>query len=174
MKQHRTTFMKNIKHILAIMSFAVLCWLSLKYPGNHILSAIGTLLFATLIFNFLVRKRIHFKSYFLNKYNFSVSTHFSKSQTEISSELMYEKMLEVLRDSNYKIQDSNAVEKSIFVTTPMSFKSWGENIYIDIEESKIGKTVIHITSAALQVYAWGKNEQNFDKLITEIEESLIV
>ena len=56
----------------------------------------------------------------------------------------------------------------------MSFKSWGENIYIDIEEREPGKTKINIISTALQVYTWGKNEQNFDKMVLEIEDSLIV
>ena len=87
---------------------------------------------------------------------------------------MYEKMLEVVRDLNYQVQNSNLLKKSIFITTPISFKSWGENIYIDIDETNSGKSIINITSASLQVYSWGKNKQNFDKLILEIEESLII
>jgi hypothetical protein len=50
----------------------------------------------------------------------------------------------------------------------------GENIYIDINESNLGKSTIKITSLALQVYSWSKNQQNFEKLILEIEESLII
>ena len=41
----------------------------------------------------------------------------------------------------------------------------GENIYIEINESNLGKSTIKITSVALQVYSWGKNQQNFEKLI---------
>jgi hypothetical protein len=103
-----------------------------------------------------------------------VSTQFSNQNTEISPGLMYEKMLEVVQDSNYRERDSNPLKKSIFLTTPISLKSWGGNIYIDINESNLGKSTIKITSVALQVYSWGKNQQNFEKLILEIEESLII
>ena len=99
MKQHQTTFMKNIKHILAVIVIILISWLNIKYIDGPILIIVGSLLSAALLFNFSIRKELQFKSYFLNKYNFLVSTHFSKSQTEISSELMYEKMLEVLQDS---------------------------------------------------------------------------
>tara|TARA_B110000285_G_scaffold230011_1_gene295817 strand:- start:2540 stop:2731 length:192 start_codon:yes stop_codon:yes gene_type:complete len=63
------------------------------------------------------------------------------------------------------------LKRSIFATTPISLKSWGENIYIDIDDSSLGKSTIKITSVALQIYLWGKNQQNFEKLILEIEES---
>ena len=108
----------------------------------------------------------------MSNWNFLTATHTSSSETNISSGLMFEKMLEVLVGSNYKVQYSDKDKKEIFVTTTMSFKSWGENIYI--EEREPGKTKINIISTALQVYTWGKNEQNFDKMVLEIEDSLIV
>ena len=166
--------MKNIKHILAITSIVVISWLNIKYPNSHTLIVVGGFLTVVLIFNYSIRKKIRYKSYFLNPWNFLVSAQFSNQNTEISSELMYEKMLEVVRDLNYQVQNSNLLKKSIFITTPISFKSWGENIYIDIDETNSGKSIINITSASLQVYSWGKNKQNFDKLILEIEESLII
>lgn len=166
--------MKNIKYFLAIISIVLISWLNIKFPNSRIPMVVGAFLTVVLIFNFSIRKRIQFKSYFLNPWNFLVSTQFSNQNTEISPGLMYEKMLEVVRDSNYKVRDSNPLKKSIFLTTPISLKSWGENIYIDINESNLGKSTIKITSVALQVYSWGKNQQNFEKLILEIEESLII
>ena len=56
----------------------------------------------------------------------------------------------------------------------MSFKSWGENIYIDFQEDD-GKTIMNFCSATIsQIYSWGKNEQNYDQLVQNIEESLII
>ena len=166
--------MKNIKYFLAIISIVLIFCLIIKFPNSRILMVVGAFLTVVLIFNFSIRKRIQFKSYFLNPWNFLVSTQFSNQNTEISPGLMYEKMLEVVQDSNYRVRDSNPLKKSIFLTTPISLKSWGENIYIDINESNLGKSTIKITSVALQVYSWGKNQQNFEKLILEIEESLII
>ncbi len=165
---------KDVKHILAIISIVVISCLNIKYQNSHTLIVVGGFLTVVLIFNYSIRKKIRYKSYFLNPWNFLVSAQFSNQNTEISSELMYEKMPELVRDLNYQVQNSNLLKKSIFITTPISFKSWGENIYIDIDETNSGKSIINITSASLQVYSWGKNKQNFDKLILEIEESLII
>ena len=166
--------MKNIKYFLAIISIVLIFCLIIKFPNSRILMVVGAFLTVVLIFNFSIRKRIQFKSYFLNPWNFLVSTQFSNQNTEISPGLMYEKMLEVVRDSNYRVRDSNPLKKSIFLTTPISLKSWGENIYIDIDDSSLGKSTIKITSVDLQVYSRGKNQQNLEKLILEIEESLII
>ena len=59
---------------------------------------VGAFLTVVLIFNFSIQKMIQFKSYFLNPWNFLVSTQFSNQNTEISSDLMFEKMLEVVQD----------------------------------------------------------------------------
>ncbi|MEJ6590301.1 MAG: hypothetical protein QNL43_10925 [Crocinitomicaceae bacterium] len=166
--------MKTSKHLLALSAMGLILFLNIKYPQHHLLLIIAFPLLLGFCFNLAFRKRIYFKPYFMSNWNFLTATHKSSSETNISSGLMFEKMLEVLVGSNYKVQYSDKDKKEIFVTTTMSFKSWGENIYIDIEEREPGKTKINIISTALQVYTWGKNEQNFDKMVLEIEDSLIV
>jgi len=123
--------MKNIKYFLAIISIVLISWLNIKFPNSRILMVVGAFLTVVLLFNFSIRKRIQFKSYFLKPWNFLVSTQFSNQNTEISLGLMYEKMMEVVRDSNYRARDSNPLKKSIFITTPISLKSWGK-IFISI------------------------------------------
>jgi hypothetical protein len=123
--------MKNIKYFLAIISIVLISWLNIKFPNSRILMVVGAFLTVVLLFNFSIRKRIQFKSYFLKPWNFLVSTQFSNQNTEISPGLMYEKMMEVVRDSNYRARDSNPLKKSIFITTPISLKSWGK-IFISI------------------------------------------
>ena len=123
--------MKNIKYFLAIISIVLISWINIKFPNSRILMVVGAFLTVVLLFNFSIRKRIQFKSYFLKPWNFLVSTQFSNQNTEISLGLMYEKMMEVVRDSNYRARDSNPLKKSIFITTPISLKSWGK-IFISI------------------------------------------
>jgi hypothetical protein len=98
--------MKNIKYFLAIISIVLISWLNIKFPNSRILMVVGAFLTVVLIFNFSIRKRIQFKSYFLNPWNFLVSTQFSNQNTEISAGLMYEKMLEVVQTQTieYEIQ----------------------------------------------------------------------
>ena len=75
--------MKNIKHILAITSIVVISWLNIKYPNSHTLIVVGGFLTVVLIFNYSIRKKIRYKSYFLNPWNFLVSAQFSNQNTEI-------------------------------------------------------------------------------------------
>jgi hypothetical protein len=68
--------------------------------------------------------------------------------------------------------DKNNFE--ILAISTITFKSWGENLYISFET--IGdQTVLKFCSSTLfQLYSWGKNEENYNALLNEIESSLTI
>ena len=92
----------------------------------------------------------------------------------IPRELMFDKIIEVIKDSNFNLINANRDKYEILATTRISWLSWGENLYISFED-KENETIMKFCSATLfQIYSWGKNERNYDNLLKEIEDSLIV
>jgi hypothetical protein len=50
----------------------------------------------------------------------------------------------------------------------------GENLYISFE-IRGDETIMELCSVTVfQIYAWGKNEENLDNLLAELEDSLII
>jgi len=87
---------------------------------------------------------------------------------------MFEKIIEVINDSKFKLVEVDKDGFKLLAFTPLSFKSWGEHLYISFE-TKGNETVMKFCSATLfQIYSWGKNEKNFTDLLNEIESSLII
>jgi len=127
-----------------------------------------------IVFNFVVRKIVWFKPYFTSKYNFFSTKFRTQNEYDIPKDLMFKKVIEVLDSSKFKIHWSDTDKFEIFAMSGPSFWSWGENIYIDFKEED-GKTLMNFCSVAVfQLYTWGKNEDNYEDLINNIEESLII
>ena len=125
-------------------------------------------------FNFIVRTNYNFKPYFTSKINFLTSKYDSSISSDLSIELMYQKMIEVINNSELKLvyEDQNKLE--ILATKGMSWSSWGENIYIEFSEKK-GKTIMNFTSTTvLGIISWGKNGKNYNRLLSTFEESLTI
>ena len=172
--------MKYTKHVLVALAILLLSFLfsffarSYNYGNNSIALILAICLFSFFIFNLIIRKIAWFKPYFTSKYNFFSTKFRTNIEFDIPKDLMFNKVIEVIENSKFKIQLVNQDKFEIFATSPMSFKSWGENIYIDFREDD-GKTIMNFCSATIsQIYSWGKNEQNYDQLIQNIEESLII
>jgi hypothetical protein len=126
------------------------------------------------IFNFIIRKSLLFKNYFTSRFNLLTSkVHFEK-EFDISKELMFEKLVEVINNSKFKLVQADNKKFEILAITTITWKSWGENLYISFD--KIGDdTIMKFCSVTLfQIYSWGKNEKNYDDLIQEIENSLTI
>jgi hypothetical protein len=129
---------------------------------------------AFLMFNLLIRKSLSFKSYFTSPFNVLTAKKRSEILFTIPRELMFEKIIEVINDSNFKLINANRDKYEILATTRISWLSWGENLYISFE-NKENETIMKFCSATLfQIYSWGKNERNYDNLLKEIEDSLTV
>ena len=168
--------MKNIKNILAvvfIMGFSIL--FSRYVPEDSKSSFIVVAILASLFaLHFVIRQNLAFKSYFLSPYNFLSAKYASKTTYDIPIDLMFEKTLEVLDSTDFKVKHSNDNSFEIFATSSISWRSWGENLYIDFIEEN-GKTIMNFHSVAvMQMHTWDKNQKNSEHLISTIEESLII
>ena len=143
-------------------------------PENPVFMVTIFLIVGFFIFNFVIRKSLSFKNYFTNKYNFLTSKVRSEKAYDISEELMFEKIIEVINDSNFKLVETDKDRFELLAITPISFISWGENLYISFE-TRGNKTIMKFCSATLfQIYSWGENEKNFTDLLNEIESSLTI
>lgn len=168
--------MKTLKHILIAISgvlFAILCGFYLK-PGNPIMMSTSFLILGFVIFNLIIRKSLSYKNYFTSRNNLFTTKYRTEKAFDISKALMFEKIIEVLNNSEFKLVEVDKDKYEILAITQLTFKSWGENLYISFETSG-DKTIMKVCSATLfQVYSWGKNEQNSDNLLNEIESSLTI
>jgi len=168
--------MKTLKHIfiaLFILLISVFIPFYLK-PNNPYLFITLFLIIGFFIFNFVIRKSLSYKGYFTSNYNLLTSKFMVVKSFEISKNLMFEKTIEVIDHSKFKLVETNKEKLEILAISPITFKSWGENIYIDIESSG-NKTIMNFCSTTLfQISSWGKNEKNYIDFLNEFENSLII
>ena len=169
--------MKYFKHLIVMLIIAAFSIILVEKAFEHnnlIYQIILISFFCLFLFSFLVRKIARFKPFFTSKYNLFTSKYRSEIVFEFSKELLFHKIIEVLEDSGFNVMHTHKDKGKIFATSPITWLSWGENIYIDLEEAN-GKTVMKFCSASFfGIYSWGKNEQNYDKLINKFEESLVI
>jgi hypothetical protein len=172
---HKPT-LKDIKIWIAIfilISLPFLIGYNLE-PENPILIITIFLIIGFFIFNLIIRTSLSFTNYFTNQYNLLTSKIHSEKAFDISKELMFEKIIEVINDSKFKLVEADKDRYEILAITGISFKSWGENLYISFEK-RGDETIMKFCSATLfQIHSWGKNEKNFTDLLNEIENSLTI
>ncbi len=167
-----------LKHLLIytiFVAFIIISALLDKYESYRIVKYLcfGTI-FSFFAFNIYARRYYSFKQYFLSKRNI-ITSKISKSVfTEIPKETILEKIKEVLGHNHLKIKYINPDSNHIMAVSSITWKSWGENIYIDIDEKDDESEIIFTSVAIFQVTSWGKNEQNFKKFLCAFEESLII
>ena len=169
--------MKAKDFIIVIVYLAVGAYLSVKFNtgennlGTFFLISIPLGIFS---FNFLVRKRYSFKAYFTAKYNLLTSKYHSVVSSELSKELMFQKMIEVLNNSKINIVYTDETNLHILGTKGMSWTSWGENIYIDFTEEDDRTQMNFVSTTVVGIVSWGKNEKNYHGLLSNYEESLTI
>ena len=168
--------MKTLKHISVAFLIILISGLSPYYlkPNNPIMMTFLFLIVGFFIFNLIIRKSLSFKSYFTSRYNLFTTKVRSEKSYDIPKELMFEKIIEVINHSDFKLVETDENKFEILAISKITFKSWGENLYINFE-TKGNETIMKFCSSTLfQMYSWGKNEKNYDDLLNEIESSLIV
>jgi hypothetical protein len=169
--------MKTFKNIFIALIFIVIIPIAIglnlnEYPLT--LTIIPLFLLGFLVFNIVVRKSLSFKNYFTSPYNKLSSKVWSEKEYDIPKDLLYEKIIEVVKDSDLKLIKTDSNNHEILAFTRISLRSWGENIYISFE-SKGDKTIMKTCSTSLfQVTSWGKNKNNSELLFRAIEDSLTV
>lgn len=168
--------MKTLKHISVAFLIMLISGLSPYYlkPNNPIMMTFLFLTVGFFIFNLIIRKSLSFKSYFTSRYNLFTTKVRSEKSYDIPKELMFEKIIEVINHSDFKLVETDENKFEILAISKITFKSWGENLYINFE-TKGNETIMKFCSSTLfQMYSWGKNEKKYDDLLNEIESSLIV
>lgn len=126
------------------------------------------------VFNFTVRTNVRFKSYFTSKFNFLNSKYSAVISSDLSKELMYQKMVEVIENSPLKLVEANDITQEIISTKGITWTSWGENIYVDFTEKDGGTQMNFVSTTVLGVISWGQNEKNYNRLLSTYEESLTI
>lgn len=169
--------MKYFKHLIAMLIIVALSITLVELAFEHdnvIYKIIPILLLFMFVFSFSVRKIARFKPLFTSRYNIFTSKFRSNVEFSFSKKLLFHKIIEVLEDSGFNVKHTHEDKGEIFATSPITWLSWGENIYIDLEEVD-GMTVMKFCSASFfGIYSWGKNEQNYNKLLNKFEESLVI
>jgi len=127
-----------------------------------------------LLFNFIVRRFISFKPYFTNKFNILCSKYHKKHTYDIPKELLFEKLIEVVKNSGFKLKKSDKLTYNIFATAPISWWSWGQNIYISLNNKNDNTEIDFYSTSIIGIYDWGKNKKNHDRFFEEFENSLII
>ena len=169
--------MKKISSLLMIIVIILITVIILPFLTrfNHRISYIIAFCFAVIfVFNLITRYFMIFKTYFLSNYNL-FSSKFQKDVIyDIPKELLMKKVIESINESEFKIKFIDNDNFKIFAISSTTFQSWGENIYIDFIDKK-GETLLKFNSVAIsQIYSWGKNKENYKKIINEIEKSLTI
>lgn len=173
--QNKTT-MKALKHISVAILFLFISVLMAYYleTNSLIMISFQILIIVFFSFNFFARKSISYKKYFVSPYNPFTGKIWSEKAYDIPKELLFEKIIEVINDSNFNLVDLDKDRFEILAISKTTFESWGENLYISFE-SKGDDTIMKFCSSTFfGIYSWGKNEKNWDNLLNEIESSLTV
>ena len=173
--------MKTNRNLTAIILIVILSGsfaaLAALFPGNLLIMGLVFIPLAFMLFNLGVRKSLAYRNYFTSVSNIFTTKFRHKMIFDIPADLMFEKLVEVLQEGNHHkltLVDMNEEKRELLAITQISMKSWGENVYIDLEEID-GETVLNFCSTTMfQVYDWGKNEKNYDALFEEIENSLTI
>lgn len=168
--------MKTLKNFVIIVLIMIISGLMTRYsifyhPIIITLLFLGIVLFS---FNLTIRKSLSFRNYFTSPYNlFTTKVRYHKTY-DIPMELMFQKIIEVINSSNYKLIEADEKNLEILAISTLSFRSWGENLYINFEQNG-NETIMKFCSTTIfQMYSWGKNENNYDDLLSNIEKSFIV
>jgi hypothetical protein len=170
--------MKYGKHLLAIL-FIVIIGIAptylLKYEGGfNYLLAFGLVILAYQAVSFIFRSNLNWKDFYTSKFNILTAKQTEYLNFEIDQETLFEKAKEMLAENGYKKLIVDNDRHLILVKEPISFKSWGENIYVTLIDQGNGNSQLIYESVAFQVYTWGKNEDNGKKFLQNMEDSFTI
>ena len=79
--------------------------------------------------------------------------------------------LEAVRQSGFKVRESDPAAGQINARARVNFRSWGENIqvYLDTED---GVAITSTSRYPLTLVDWGKNRWNVERIFTRMESLL--
>lgn len=169
--------MRTIKNVFFGLFVMVSIYLLGKYvifDITIVMKIIIVFFFTLFFFNLLARRLMWFRPYFTSKYNLINSKYKIEKEYDFSKNILLHKFIEVLKDSKYRVAKYDEKKGLILAISRMGLFSWGENIYIKLEETD-SKVIMYFCSASIfGVYSWGKNEENYIKLMSNFDESLTI
>lgn len=127
-----------------------------------------------LLLNLILRKRLSYKNWFLSPVNILLERNTQTFQSEIGADLLYDKLLEVIEDSQFTLLDTNKNTLSILCGTSANFWTWGENIYIHLDESNEVSNVTFTSVTLFGNTSWNRNQKNFESFVESFETSLTI
>ena len=169
----------KLKDVIIFGVFLLTGWLLMKFvimdmEDNSVILYFILLPALIFIFNFLMRKNINFQPYFTSGYNFLTSKYEATVSSDLTKELMFKKMVEVIEDSSLKLVYADEKSSKILATKGLTWQSWGENIYIDFVEKDNKTNMIFVSTTVVGIVSWGRNEKNYSGLLSNYEESLTI
>ena len=174
---------KGLKNNYKSLTIRVLIVLGIfvVYGFSHVFLYLkGTLLVFSIfiiglfIFNLIVRRFLYFKPYFISKYNVFSETFRTTVHLNIASELMFDKILEVMGETKFKLVEVDFEKQSILCLSKITLTSWGENIYIAFEDSDKGSQMIFYSVSILGMYSENRHRNNYTHLMNVLDKSLII
>lgn len=127
-----------------------------------------------LIVNMLLRKKLKYAFWFLSDYNIFLEKKKAAFESEISKELLFEKLLEVVNDSKFKLEDIDKENFQLLISTSPNALTWGENMYIKITTVKTVSVVTMTSVSVFGSYSWNRNDQHHKEFQVSFEESLTI
>jgi len=161
--------------IIAVIFFYQLVNASLR--GNYVSSLLLCFPAIYFIFSLLVRKKLSFKGFFTSRFNIFTTKEFRVVNYDIPRSQLFQNIIKNLENSDFKLIDIDKDVFELLAISEISFKSWGENIYLSFEENKENEehtTLKFCSTTFCGIIDWGKNEENYNQLLTQIAKSSVV
>jgi len=155
----------------------VVCYKLIAYLTNEPILSLCIFAFpiGLLILNLALRKKIRYKNWFTSSIQFLIEKEDRSEESDIPISLLYEKLLEVVNDSEFKLLDQDDKNHRILIGTSLNFWTWGENIYIDLIESEGDSTKVEMTFVTLfGNTSWNRNSQHYSSFMSSFEASLTI
>lgn len=172
-----TPTLKDITIWFVVLAIIVLIPVFSSYllePENPGFIIVPFLILGFFVFHLVIRKSLFFKNYFTSRFNLLTFKVQAEKVFDIPKDLMFEKVIEVINNSRFKLVEADKSKFEILAITKITFKSWGENLYISFDTID-DKTIMKFCSVSFfQIYSWGKNEKNTVDLLSEIETSFTI
>jgi hypothetical protein len=166
---------KQLLLILVITLLFITNIYALTCNKSSIITAVlGLIICTVLSISLILRKKLQFKSWALNKRNFLLAKEVRIMTSDIPCELLFEKLIDVIEESDFDLADSDKNSFQLLATTFPNFYTWGENMYIEISETENNNSEIKFTSVTIFGYSWNRNKKNLEKFFQLFEESLTI
>ena len=167
--------MTKIKIILKILFTITVLYLILNSDNSSISYYIFILILITPFINNIIIRKYHWsKDYFIHPLIFLTEHVEYSKKYDLSQKLLFDKIFEVIDNSNYKVIYVYKNKMEINAITKTTFSSWGENFYIYFHEEKTKTKMIIHSVTVYQITSWGKNQRNINNFINHIDSSLII